>query len=269
MGRFGFSCAKGVACSGDGGIGKRSEIVRTFVLLLVMATSAFAQAPADSVAQALLQRFDDARFPGAFEKSMKMETNRPGRDPLNYSYDIIGVGEDKSLMTVTDPPRERDKQVLLNGDNLWFFVPDVSRPVKLTRKASFMGSVFSNEDVMNSTLADDYVARVMDRQVINGRVHFHVELTAKSRSVAYAKMEAGLDSVSAIPDTITFYGLTGKALKQEVVNKTAHFAGRERPSVMTMYDFLEEGAYTKVEIMSLSERDAVLESTFDPTRLGK
>ncbi len=238
-------------------------------LALSSISHAFAQAPADSVAQALLQRLDDARFPGAFEMSMKMETNRPGRDPLNYSYDIIGVGEDKSLMTVTDPPRERDKQVLLNGDNLWFFVPDVSRPVKLTRKASFMGSVFSNEDAMNSTLADDYVARVMDRQVINGRVHFHVELTAKSRSVAYAKMEAGLDSVSAIPDTITFYGLTGKALKQEVVNKTAHFAGRERPSVMTMYDFLEEGAYTKVEILSLSERDAVPESTFDPTRLGK
>ena len=34
-------------------------------------------------------------------------------------------------------------------------------------------------------------------------------------------------------------------------------------------DFLEEGAYTKVEILSLSERDAVPESTFDPTRLGK
>ncbi len=243
--------------------------MRLFMLTAALSAQVLAQQPADSVAQALLQRLDDARFPGAYEMSMKMETNRPGRDVLDYTYDIVGVGEDKSLMTVTDPPRERDKQVLLNGDNLWFFVPDVSRPVKLTRKASFMGSVFSNEDVMNSTLADDYVARVMDRQVINGRVHFHVELTAKSRSVAYAKMEAGLDSVSAIPDTITFYGLTGKALKQEVVNKTARFAGRERPAVMTMYDFLEEGAYTRVEILSLNERDAIPESTFDPTRLGK
>ncbi len=238
-------------------------------VLIVVSTIARAQEASDSVAQALLQRLDDARFPGAYEMTIQMETSRPGRDLLHYTYDIVGVGEDKSLMTVTDPPRERDKQILLNGDNLWFYVPDVSRPVKLTRKASFMGSVFSNEDVMNSTLADDYWAKVVERTVRDGRVHYFVELTAKTRSVAYAKMECGLDSASAIPDTITFYGLTGKALKQEVIDETAILAGRERPSVMTMYDFLEEGAYTRVTIVSLKERDGVPESTFDPTRLGK
>lgn len=236
---------------------------------IICVSAADAQEAADSVAQALLQRLDDARFPGAYEMSLKMSTVRPGRDALDYSYTILGVGEDKSLMTVTEPARERDKQVLLNGDNLWFFVPDVSRPVKLTRKASFMGSVFSNEDVMNSTLADDYLARVLSRTVRGGRVHYDVELTAKTRSVAYAKMECGIDSASAIPDTITFFGLTGKALKQEVVDETGFFAGRERPSKMTMYDFLEAGAYTKVEILSLNERDAIPESTFDPTRMGK
>lgn len=239
------------------------------VLALSIVSHVFAQEPADPVAQALLQRLDDARFPGAYEMSLKMKTVRPGRDALDYAYNIIGVGEDKSLMTVTDPPRERDKQILLNEDNLWFFVPDVSRPVKLTRKASFMGSVFSNEDVMNSTLADDYTARVMSRSENSGRVHFHVELTAKTRSVAYAKMECGIDSASAIPDTITFFGLTGKALKQEIVDETGFFAGRQRPSKMTMYDSLEAGAYTQVEILSLDQRDAIPESTFDPTRLGK
>lgn len=238
-------------------------------LILVLSHMCSGQEAADSVAQALLQRLDDARFPGAYEMSMKMETHRPGRDPLYYSYDIVGIGEDKSLMTVTDPPRERDKQVLLNDENLWFFVPDVSRPVKLTRKASFMGSVFSNEDVMNSTLADDYLARILARTERGGKIHFRVELTAKTRSVAYAKMECGIDSASAIPDTITFYGLTGKALKQEVVNQTGFLAGRERPTIMTMHDFLEEGAFTRVEILTLKEREDVPESTFDPTRLGK
>ncbi|MCB9358103.1 MAG: outer membrane lipoprotein-sorting protein [Calditrichaeota bacterium] len=245
---------------------KTLNSVLTFVLLFV--ASAQAQTPEDSTAQALLVRLDDARFPGAYEMSLMMETQRPGRDPLVYEYDIVGIGEDKSLMTVTDPPRERDKQILLNGDNLWFYVPDVSRPVKLTRKASFMGSVFSNEDVMNSTLADDYLAHVIERSERNGGVHYIVELTARTRSVAYAKMICGLDSASAIPDTITYFGLTGKALKQEVVNETAQLAGRERPSVMTMYDFLEEGAFTKVEIRKLAERENVPESMFDPTRLG-
>ncbi|MCB9368975.1 MAG: outer membrane lipoprotein-sorting protein [Calditrichaeota bacterium] len=227
-----------------------------------------AQQASDSVGQALLQRLDDARFPGAYEMTVQMETSRPGRDLLDYTYDIIGIGSDKSLMTVTDPPSERDKQILLNGDNLYLYVPDVSRPVKLTRNASFMGSVFSNEDVMNSTLADDYWANIQSRDIRDGKVYFKVELTAKRRNVAYAKMECGLDSATAIPDTITYFGLTGKALKQEVVNESAQLAGRLRPSVMTMHDFLEEGAFTKVTVSTLEERKDIPESTFDPTRMG-
>lgn len=242
--------------------------VFVFVLVLSAAQFSFAQEASDSDGQAMLQRLDDARFPGAYEMTVRMETSRPGRDLLNYTYDIIGIGSDKSLMTVTDPPSERDKQILLNGDNLYLYVPDVSRPVKLTRNASFMGSTFSNEDVMNSTLADDYWARILSREVRDGKVHFKVQLTAKRKNVAYAKMECGLDSTTAIPDTITYYGLTGKALKQEIVNESAQLAGRLRPSVMTMYDFLEEGAFTRVTVSTLEERKDIPESTFDPTRMG-
>jgi len=239
------------------------------LLGIALLSAATAQETQDAEAQALLERLDNARFPDAYEMTISMLTHRPGRDDLSYEYDILGIGADKSLMTVTAPARERDQQILLNGENLWLFVPDVSRPVKLTRKQSFMGSTFSNEDVMNSTLADDYSAGVILRELRGGKPYFKIELNARNRGVAYAKMTAGIDSLSAIPDTIVYYGLSGKALKQEVVQETKQLAGRERPSKMTMYDFLEEGAWTEVRINTLNMREAIPESMFDPTRMGK
>lgn len=239
------------------------------LLCVALCSKSVAQEAEDPEGQKLLERLDNARYPDAYEMTISMLTVRPGRDDLKYEYDIIGVGTDKSLMTVTAPARERDQQILLNGDNLWLFVPDVSRPVKLTRKQSFMGSTFSNEDVMNSTLADDYTAKVLTREIRDGKPYYKVELTAKNRSVAYAKMTAGIDSITAIPDTIVYYGLSGKALKEMVSTDTKMLAGMLRPSRMVMYDFLEEGAWTEVLINTLKEKEDIPESVFNPTRMGK
>jgi hypothetical protein len=248
---------------------KFAILIILILLGVIFLTRSLGQEAEDPEAQALLERLDNARYPDAYEMTISMLTTRPGRDDLSYEYDIIGVGTDKSLMTVTAPARERDQQILLNGDNLWLFVPDVSRPVKLTRKQSFMGSTFSNEDVMNSTLADDYTAKVLLREIRDGKPYYKVELNAKNRSVAYAKMTAGIDSITAIPDTIVYYGLSGKALKEMVSFENKMLAGRLRPSRMIMYDFLEEGAWTEVDIKTLSEKEDIPESVFNPTRMGK
>ena len=248
---------------------KYALLITLALLSIAFLSDAVGQEAEDSEAQKLLERLDEARFPNAYGMTMTMMTTRPGRDDLTYEYDIIGIGTDKSLMTVTAPARERDQQILLNGDNLYLFVPDVSRPVKLTRKQSFMGSTFSNEDVMNSTLADDYTAKVLNREIRNGKPYYKVELNAKNRSVAYAKMTAGIDSITAIPDTIVYYGLSGKALKEMVSTDNKMLAGKLRPSRMVMYDFLEEGAWTEVVITSLNKKDNIPESVFNPTRMGK
>lgn len=248
------------------------RIIRHLAFVIICLTAAsvsWSQQPVDSVAQALLERLDDAMFPHAYQMTMSMVTHRSGQDDLDYIYDVVGVGEDRSLMTITSPAREVGKQILLNGENLWLYVPDVSRPIKLTRKSSFMGSTFSNEDVMNSTMADDYFARIMDRYILDGKPYFSAELTARNRSVAYARMTAVIDSAAAIADTIVYYGLSGKALKQLILTDRKMLAGLIRPSKMTMYDYLEEGAWTEVVILTLEAKEKLPENIFDPTRLGK
>lgn len=223
----------------------------------------------DSFAQSLLKRMDDALYPQTYEMTLSMMTHKPGLDDKRYIYDVIGQGEDRSLMTITEPARERGKQILLTKQNLWLYVPDVSRPIRLTRKQSFMGSTFSNEDVMNSTMADDYNAEILSREVRGDKVYFRALLTAKRPDVAYAKMEVGLDSASCVPDTIVYFGLSGKALKRLEFGDLKMLAGRKRPAWMKMEDFLQEGAFTEVEILRLEERSEVPESLFDPTQLGK
>jgi outer membrane lipoprotein-sorting protein len=238
-------------------------------VVLLSASMAFAQTEQNSEAQTLLERLDHTMFPTTYEMTLTMTTHRPGQDDLYYKFDVIGSGVDKSLMTMTDPARERGKQILMNGDNLWLYIPDVSRPVKLTKRDRFMGSTFSNDDVMSSTLADKYNASILSRRMDNGHEYATLDLEAKSRDVSYAKLVAVVDSATAIPDTITYYGLAGEPIKYMVTGEVKHLAGRMRPTLMTMYDNLEQGAYTAVNVLSLEAKKDIPESMFDPTRLGK
>jgi len=239
------------------------------LIILFLVHANLAVGAKDPVAQSLLERMDNALFPQTYEMTMSMITHKPSLDDLNYLYEIVGQGEDRSLMTVTEPARERGKKILLSGENLWLYVPDVSRPIRLTRKQSFMGTTFSNEDVMNSTMADDYDAEIQSREMRGHEVYFRAILTAKRPDVAYARLEVGLDSTSCIPDTIVYYGLSGKALKRLTLSELRELAGRMRPAHMKMEDFIQEGAYTEVEILRLKERGELPESLFDPTQLGK
>ena len=246
------------------------NLICGFIFVVLLGSSgAPAQTEQNAEAQTLLERLDHTMFPTTYEMGLSMTTHRPGQDDLYYKFDVVGSGVDKSLMTMTDPARERGKQILMNGDNLWLYIPDVSRPVKLTKRDRFMGSTFSNDDVMSSTLADKYNAAILSRQIVSGHDYVTLDLEAKSRDVSYAKLVAVVDSASAIPDTITYYGLAGEPIKYMVTGDVRHLAGRLRPTLMTMYDNLEKGAYTSVNVLSLEAKKNVPESMFDPTRLGK
>jgi len=129
-----------------------------FLLVVMLASSCIFAAEnkySKELADKLLKSTDDSMYPKIFKSVMSMKTVRPGRKPLSYTYLIHSKGSDKALMEITAPARDKGKKILMTGDNLWMYVPAVSKPVRLSKKDSFMGSSFSNEDLMNSSMADD------------------------------------------------------------------------------------------------------------------
>ena len=246
----------------------KKRLVLTGIVLLALTAAVFAATVKKypkELAQELITAYDDSMFPKIFKMTMKMNTVRAGKKPLTFEYLIWSKGNDNSLMEIIFPARDKGKKILLKQDNLWMYIPDVSRPVRLSRKQSFMGSTFSNEDLMNSTIADDYDAEITAER---GNEYYLV-LTAKRRDVAYAKIDLWIDKDKRIPSESTYYGLSGKAIKKMTYGQMKEFAGRLRPSYMKMADLLEEGAYTEITIGDITELKEVPAHIFDQTQMGR
>jgi outer membrane lipoprotein-sorting protein len=216
-------------------------------------------------AESLLKTVDGSLYPKIYKSTVVMTTVRAGRKPLVNNFDIVSKGTDKSMMKITSPARDKGKKILQNGDNLWMYMPDISRPIRLSAKQSFMGSTFSNEDLSSSGWEDNYSAEITDQK---GTLIL-VTLKAKKKDVAYAKIDMWLDDTNKIPSVMTYYGLSGKAIKKMYMSDIKEIGGLNRPTVMKMEDLLEEGSYTKVEMRTMEALDSLPDYTFDASQLGR
>jgi outer membrane lipoprotein-sorting protein len=216
-------------------------------------------------AQNLLKTVDKSMYPQIFKSNITMSTFRNGRQPLVYTYEIYSKGQDKSLMKIVAPARDKGKKILLNGDNLWMYMPDVSRPIRLSRKQAFMGSTFSNEDLADSGWADNYSAEITQQK---GDMIL-LALSAKKNDVAYAKIEMWIDDTTKVPTEAVYFGLSGKAIKKMIFSNPQTIAGLLRPLDMKMEDLLEEGAYTEVKMLKMEELQSVPDYMFDQTQMGR
>jgi outer membrane lipoprotein-sorting protein len=216
-------------------------------------------------ALSLLKGVDDSMYPKIFKAKMSMETIRKGRNPIKFIYEIYSKGGTKSLMEIVFPARDKGKKILLLDNNLWMYVPDVSRPIRLSRNQSFMGSTFSNEDVSDTTWEDDYEPFITDEK---GQTLL-LSLKAKRRDVAYKQIDMWVNKETKVPIEGVYYGLSDKPIKKIYFSNVKEIAGLLRPLDMKMIDLLEEGAYTEVKLLELKELENIPDYKFDVTQLGR
>jgi outer membrane lipoprotein-sorting protein len=168
-------------------------------------------------------------------------------------------------MEIVFPARDKGKKILLSDNNLWMYMPDVSRPIRLSRNQSFMGSTFSNEDVADSTWEDDYDPTITGEK---GELIL-LSLKAKRKDVAYRQIDIWVNKDSHVPVEGVYFGLSGKPIKKIFFSNVKEIAGLLRPLDMRMVDLLEQGAYTDVKLLELKELESIPDYKFDASQLGR
>jgi outer membrane lipoprotein-sorting protein len=88
-------------------------------------------------------------------------------------------GNDKSLVRVTEPKKDRGNGTLTDENSMWTFSPKVNRVIKIPSSMmgqSWMGSDFSNKDVARADdIVDQYVHSVLNREEVDGTVIYDIE----------------------------------------------------------------------------------------------
>ena len=236
-----------------------------------MATAVFistaSPASAESfTADEILARTDDARTPPAFTAKMEMKSIKDGKS-RGFVFAILARLGSGIRLEFTDPVRERGKKLLRKEDNVWFMGPDLSKPLRLSKKDSFMGSSFSNSDMLEARFVGDYKPKLVGTTKIGGEAMYRLDLIATAPSVTYARILLTVRQSNFVIAKAKYFSASGDVLKMLVVPETKELAGRVRASRMVMVSPLTPKARDEVVIHEMETKTDIDEQAFHPRTL--
>lgn len=166
-------------------------------------------------------------------------------------------------MDFAEPARDRGKCVLMAGTSMWMSTPAVAKPVRLSGKDAFMGTSFTNDDMMNLDKADDYESTIVSQDASG----WEIAMVAKTASMPYPKIETRIGK-DFLPVTMTYFARSGKESKKVSFSLARDFGGKIRPSTMAIVDLMKPGDESSIIFDDIRE-EALNRSRLTPGSLGK
>jgi outer membrane lipoprotein-sorting protein len=201
-------------------------MIRLAVGLLLLSLSAAASAVDGTE---LLRKVDRNMEPESYENYRKLVNIEPSGAKKEYVLYTVKKGRDKMVALFLDPPSERDRATLRLGENMWLYIPNVGKPIRITSLQSVIGGVFNNADILQLDFSEEYsVERAEEKP--EGYV---LSLKAKTGAVAYDRLTMQVDRKVLLPLIIEAYAASGLLIKTLRYSEIKDFGGGiRRPSVL-------------------------------------
>jgi outer membrane lipoprotein-sorting protein len=217
--------------------------------------------------QALLKQSDLRRNGwSSYVGRVKIINFESGKADEEHVYQVSQKGADKTHVEFLSP-REKGTFLLMLGDDMWVYLPDTRRPVRITPLERLTGDA-SNGDVARTNYAYDYDAVYVRREKC-GDTECHVlELTAKRKSSTYHKIAYWLRVADARPVKAEFYLTSGRHIKSATFDEYGPVAGTTRLVRMTLYDQLRKQSHSVLRFSDFQPRE-VPDKLFHQGRLDR
>jgi outer membrane lipoprotein-sorting protein len=210
-------------------------------------------APATPDAEALLQRSDAFRngWP-SYVVRVKITDFESGRPDEEHLYEVSQKGTDKTYVNFMSP-REKGEHLLMLGDDMWVYLPDTSRPVRITPLERLTGDA-SNGDVARTNYAADYSPVFLRAEKVGAVECYVLDLTAKRKGATYQRILYWLRLPDARPVRAEFYLTSGKHIKSATFDEYAPSSGKELLRKLTLYDEIQRNSHSVLEYSGATPR---------------
>jgi hypothetical protein len=226
--------------------------MRTLIVLLSF--HLYGATPSIPDAQSLLERSDAVRNGGySFAVRVNIRNFEDGKVDEEHAYQVFQKGLDKSYVEFLSP-REKGRHLLMLGDDMWVFLPDTSRPIRITPLERLSGEA-SNGDVARTHYALDYDATYLRSETVNGVACDVLELNAKRRGATYRKIHYWLNASNARPVKAEYFLASGKHLKSATFDEFRQVQGQTVLRRLTIYDQVRKGSHSVMEYGDFVARD--------------
>jgi outer membrane lipoprotein-sorting protein len=187
----------------------------------------------------ILKKVDRNLEPESYESYRKLINIEPNGSEKSYILYTVKKGRDRLLALFTSPASEKGRSTLRLGDNMWLFVPEVGKPIRINSLQSVIGGVFNNADILRLDYSVEYNAESAE-EAPDGQ--YLLSLKAASDAVAYDRVKMWVDKAKLLPTKIEAYTASGLLIKTLRFSQIKDFGGGiVRPAMVTTDSPLYKG----------------------------
>lgn len=194
----------------------------------------------------ILKKVDRNLEPESYEMYRKLINIEPDGSRKEFVLYSVKKGTDKIVALFLAPTSDKGRATLRLGDNMWLYIPEVGKPVRITSLQSVTGGVFNNADIMRIDYTAEYDVEKMDED----KDGYVLSLKAKTAEVAYDRLKMWVDKKMLLPTIIECYAASGMLIKTLRFKDTKDFGnGIRRPATVDTDSPLYKG-YRSVMLYS-------------------
>lgn len=206
----------------------------------------------------ILQKVDRNLEPESYETYRKLIDIQPDGTKKEYVLYTLKKGRDKLVALFLSPASDKGRATLRIGDNMWLYIPDVGRPLRITSLQSVTGSVFNNADILRVDYSAEYNVEAVEEQ----QDALVLSLKAKTGEVAYDRLKMWVDKKLLLPVTIEAYAASGMLIKTLRFKDIKDFGGGiKRPATLETDSPLYKG-YKSVMLWSALKKGTFPDEVF-------
>jgi hypothetical protein len=182
-------------------------------------TQVIQELPLDSShekAKLILKKADMSRSPWPkFVMKAIINYERRGK-MVKDIYRVYVKDYNKSLVGFLSPLKQKGNLLLMVDDNLWYYVKDTRKAVRITPLQRLSGGA-SYGDITRLSWSEDYEAVIIGKTIIEvNKTSYHtinLELTAHSRGATYHKINLFIEEETLYPRRADVYLQSGMKMK--------------------------------------------------------
>ena len=213
----------------------------------------------------ILLQVDKNMQPASYEMYRKLINVEPDGSKKEFVLYSVKKGTSAAVALFLQPASEKGRATLRQDDNMWLYIPNVGKPIRITSLQSVVGGVFNNSDILRLDYSVEYTAEGVEDQ---GETYL-LDLKATSTSVAYDHLKMTVDKKTNLPITIECYAVSGMLIKNLHYSKIKDFGdGLVRPSMLETDSPLYKG-YKSVMLFAKIQRKEIPDEVFTLNYLPK
>jgi outer membrane lipoprotein-sorting protein len=201
---------------------------------------------------------------------MTMTIHRPDWE-RSMSMRTWTQGEDRSLVRVTAPKKDKGNGTLIDDNNMWSYSPKINRVIKVPSSMmgqSWMGSDFSNKDIARADdIVDEYEHKILGADVIDGITIYEIEsIPYEDAAVVWGREVLRIREDHVVLEQ-SFFDQDGEIVKSLVTMEVAEMGGRTIAKRQRMNKVDKPDEWTEISVNVVDYEVELRDSLFTLSNL--